>query len=102
MKRFKLTMKYQPLKEIPFWPDQQRALILSFEGLDYLPKHSIEVIAKNENLQVARTVSKDNWLAQEEQKMEFPNISWDPSDWIITFHFIDPEIVRKYTWKTTY
>jgi hypothetical protein len=102
MKRIKLTMRYQPFREIDWWPDQERALILSFEGLDYLPKHSIEVIAKNENLQVTKTVSIDNWPAQKEQKVEFPNISWNPSDWIITLHFINPEIVRKYTWKTTY
>ncbi len=99
---FNLRFKYQPFIEDGgfAWIDQDMGLIISFEGLDYLPAHSIEVVAMNGNSKAKKTVLSSKKRSTKNQLIEFPDIYWKPESWIVKLSFNHPKIERKYTWKT--
>ena len=98
---FKPKSSYRPYaKGLVF--DDQRAVFVSFEGLDRLPKVTLTLKCFLDGSQMfdARTITVENWKPNDTKTFGLPSQAGSEADrWEISFRFEDIEHTQTLTWN---
>lgn len=98
---FKPKSSYRPYaKGLVF--DDQRAVFVSYEGLDRLPKVTLTLKCFLDGSQMfdARTITVENWNPNDTKTFGLPSQAGSEADrWEISFRFDDIDHTQSLTWK---
>jgi len=98
---FKPKSSYRPYtKGLVF--DDQRAVFVSYEGLDRLPKVTLTVKCFQDGAQMfdARSITVENWRPNDPKTFVFPSQAVSEADrWDISFRFEDIDHTQTRTWN---
>ncbi|WCJ60699.1 hypothetical protein NXS98_06115 [Fontisphaera persica] len=97
-KLFKPKARFRPFSKGLLFDDLP-AVIVSFEGLQWLPPGTLSITVKSGDLSAARDQQFQTWVKGGEQTVVFKALSWVPSEWAVTFRFNDNKVTRTYRWK---
>ncbi len=94
---FKPRSSYRPYSKGLLW-DDQRAVQVSFGGLQFLHAGTLVVSLKKDDQSATKRLPFSNWAAGDTKWIEFGDTTWDPHEWTIQFAFQDTEATRTYRW----
>jgi hypothetical protein len=89
---------YQPFSKGLIW-DTQRSVVVSFDGLQFLPKGTVTVTAKNGSDSAIQRQTFDFWKGGDNRWIQFNEITWNPSEWTVAFSFDNTSATNLYHWK---
>lgn len=96
-KHFKPSCRYRPFSKGLLW-DDQRAVNVSFRGLQYLPPGTLVFNLKNAESSATYRWKFEVWPSDKSHWIKFNNLDWDPTEYTVQFQFDNTSVTRSYRW----